>query len=109
RAGRGGQRGRRRPRPSRGPIARRTLRSRGRGGQGARPAPPRALPPGPGPQGGRLLTGPALQAARRRRGGKARADGRWAEVAAAVWLMAKGWRILGFRLKTPEGEIDILA
>ena len=26
-----------------------------------------------------------------------------------MWLMAKGWRILGFRLKTPEGEIDILA
>jgi putative endonuclease len=28
---------------------------------------------------------------------------------AAFWLMAKGYRILGFRLKTPQGEIDLLA
>lgn len=28
---------------------------------------------------------------------------------AAVWLMAKGWRILGFRLRTTQGEIDLLA
>jgi putative endonuclease len=28
---------------------------------------------------------------------------------AALWLMAKGYRILGFRLKTPHGEIDLLA
>ena len=28
---------------------------------------------------------------------------------AALWLMAKGYRILGFRLKTPQGEIDLLA
>lgn len=47
--------------------------------------------------------------ARRRRGAKAREDGRWAEVVAAAWLMLKGWRILGFRLKTPQGEIDLLA
>jgi putative endonuclease len=26
-----------------------------------------------------------------------------------LWLMAKGYRILGFRLKTPQGEIDLLA
>jgi putative endonuclease len=26
-----------------------------------------------------------------------------------LWLMAKGYRILGFRLKTPQAEIDILA
>lgn len=32
-----------------------------------------------------------------------------AEVVAAGWLMLKGWRILGFRLKTPQGEIDLLA
>ena len=28
---------------------------------------------------------------------------------AALWLMAKGYRILGFRLQTPQGEIDLLA
>jgi putative endonuclease len=26
-----------------------------------------------------------------------------------LWLMARGYRILGFRLKTPQAEIDILA
>jgi len=30
-------------------------------------------------------------------------------VLAAIWLMAKGYRILGFRLKTPQAEIDLLA
>jgi putative endonuclease len=30
-------------------------------------------------------------------------------VLAALWLMAKGYRILGFRLKTPQAEIDLLA
>ena len=28
---------------------------------------------------------------------------------AALWLMAKGYRVLGFRLKTPFAEIDLLA
>ncbi len=28
---------------------------------------------------------------------------------AAAWLMAKGYRILGFRLKTRQAEIDLLA
>ena len=28
---------------------------------------------------------------------------------AALWLMAKGYRILGFRLKTRQAEIDLLA
>ncbi len=46
---------------------------------------------------------------RRRRGQTARRTGRRAEVLAALWLMAKGYRILGFRLKTPQGEIDLLA
>ena len=32
-----------------------------------------------------------------------------AEVIAALWLIAKGYRILGFRLKTPQAEIDLLA
>lgn len=43
------------------------------------------------------------------RGLKARRDGRGAEALAALWLMAKGWRVLGFRLKTAEAEIDLLA
>jgi putative endonuclease len=30
-------------------------------------------------------------------------------VLAAVWLMAKSYRILGFRLKTRQAEIDLLA
>lgn len=31
------------------------------------------------------------------------------EWVAALFLMAKGYQILGFRLKTPDAEIDILA
>jgi len=47
--------------------------------------------------------------ARRARGAAARLSGRRSEVLAAAWLMAKGYRILGFRLKTPLAEIDLLA
>jgi putative endonuclease len=47
--------------------------------------------------------------ARQERGAAARKLGRRAEVIAALWLMAKGYRILGFRLATPLGEIDLLA
>jgi putative endonuclease len=47
--------------------------------------------------------------ARAARGAAARLSGRRAEVWAAAWLMAKGYRILGFRLKTPQAEIDLLA
>ncbi|HEX3699738.1 MAG TPA: YraN family protein [Phenylobacterium sp.] len=43
------------------------------------------------------------------RGTAARLSGRRGEVLATLLLMAKGYRILGFRLKTPQGEIDILA
>lgn len=43
------------------------------------------------------------------RGARGRDSGRRAEVWAAVWLMLKGYRILGFRLKTPQGEVDLLA
>ena len=43
------------------------------------------------------------------RGGAARLSGRRSEVWAAILLMAKGYRILGFRLKTPQAEIDLLA
>ena len=46
---------------------------------------------------------------RQMRGAAARKLGRRAEVLAALWLMAKGYRILGFRLVTPLGEIDLLA
>lgn len=35
--------------------------------------------------------------------------GRISEVIAAVVLMAKGYRIVGRRVKTPAGEIDIIA
>ena len=48
-------------------------------------------------------------AERRARGAKARLTGRRQEIVAALILMLKGYRILGFRLKTPEGEIDLLA
>ncbi|MFZ5668207.1 MAG: YraN family protein [Pseudomonadota bacterium] len=50
-----------------------------------------------------------MTAARSRRGGLARRSGRRGEVIAALWLMAKGYRILGFRLASPRGEIDLLA
>jgi putative endonuclease len=47
--------------------------------------------------------------ARSARGTASRLAGRRAEVLAAIWLMAKGYRILGFRLKTRQAEIDLLA
>ena len=47
--------------------------------------------------------------ARSARGTASRLAGRRAEVVAALWLMAKGYRILGFRLKTRQAEIDLLA
>ena len=43
------------------------------------------------------------------RGRKAREKGHLIEYVALVHLMLKGYRILGFRLKIPQGEIDILA
>lgn len=43
------------------------------------------------------------------RGAAARLSGRRGEVWAAILLMVKGYRILGFRLKTPQAEIDLLA
>jgi putative endonuclease len=46
---------------------------------------------------------------RRLTGFRARIAGRRGEWLGAAWLMAKGYRILGFRLKTPHGEIDLLA
>jgi putative endonuclease len=47
--------------------------------------------------------------ARSARGRAGRVSGRRGEVLAALLLMAKGYRILGFRLAAPQGEIDILA
>ena len=46
---------------------------------------------------------------RTQRGGRAWRQGHAAEWSAALWLMLKGYRILGFRLKSRAGEIDILA
>jgi putative endonuclease len=43
------------------------------------------------------------------RGRKARLRGRRTEWLAALWLMAKGYRVLGFRLRTPYGEVDLVA
>jgi putative endonuclease len=50
-----------------------------------------------------------MSSVRRERGLAARRSGRRAEIFCALWLMARGYRILGFRLKTPQGEIDLLA
>jgi putative endonuclease len=50
-----------------------------------------------------------MTSVRSARGTAARKSGRRAEVWAAIWLMLKGYRILGFRLKTPQAEIDLLA
>ena len=43
------------------------------------------------------------------RGLVADAKGRRAEAAAAAFLMADGWEILAMRVKTPRGEVDIVA
>lgn len=51
----------------------------------------------------------AARARRSETGRRARDLGRRDEWLAAAWLMTRGWRVLGFRLKTPEGEIDLLA
>jgi putative endonuclease len=40
---------------------------------------------------------------------RAERRGRIAEWAAMLYLMAKGYRILGHRLRTPYGEIDVAA
>jgi putative endonuclease len=46
---------------------------------------------------------------RQAKGGAAFKAGHAAEWIAALWLMLKGYQILGFRLKTRSGEIDLLA
>ena len=50
-----------------------------------------------------------MSGVRSQRGFDARRSGRAAELLAAAWLMAKGYRILGLRLRTPQAEIDVLA
>ena len=50
-----------------------------------------------------------MTSGRSARGAAARLSGRRGEVLAALWLLAKGYRILGFRLRTPQAEIDLLA
>lgn len=50
-----------------------------------------------------------MTSVRSRRGGLARRSGRRGEVLAALLLMLKGYRVLGFRLASPQGEIDLLA
>ena len=35
--------------------------------------------------------------------------GRRAENKAALWLQLKGWKILGRRVRTPVGEVDLVA
>ena len=50
-----------------------------------------------------------MSTGRAERGRLARRSGRRGEVISALWLIAKGYRILGFRLKTRQGEIDLLA
>jgi putative endonuclease len=46
---------------------------------------------------------------RREKGARARREGRRSEWLCALWLMAKGYRILGFRVRTAQGEVDLLA
>ena len=50
-----------------------------------------------------------MRRTRQESGARGRREGRFAEAVAAAWLMLKGYQILGFRLKTPAGEIDLLA
>jgi putative endonuclease len=40
---------------------------------------------------------------------RAERGGRRAEMLAALWLQIRGWRILGRRLRTPVGEVDLVA
>ena len=50
-----------------------------------------------------------MTGSRARRGGAAHAGGLRAEDAACAALEADGWAILGRRLRTPAGEIDVAA
>lgn len=50
-----------------------------------------------------------MMGGRQKRGKQAQRRGHLVEYIALFHLMLKGYRILGFRLKMPQGEIDILA
>ncbi len=52
---------------------------------------------------------PPIRERRRELGRVGREQGRTAEAWAAALLMLKGYQILGFRLRTRAGEIDLLA
>ena len=39
---------------------------------------------------------------------KAYRKGRWAELAASVWLLLKGYRVLARSYRTPVGEVDLI-
>ncbi len=56
-----------------------------------------------------MTPAPPIRPWRRTRGRAAHADGHRGEWLAAAWLMLKGYRVLGFRLRTRRGEIDLLA
>jgi len=72
-----------------------------RGRQEARTGPPRALRPRPGTQGVKTQPSGARLAAEKR--------GRQAERIAGWWLRLKGWQIVGRRMRTPAGEVDLVA
>lgn len=40
---------------------------------------------------------------------RAERGGRRAEAYAALWLQLKGWSVIGRRVRTPRGEIDLIA
>ncbi|HTR16406.1 MAG TPA: YraN family protein [Acetobacteraceae bacterium] len=56
-----------------------------------------------------VRTGGAVAHGRARRGAAAEAAGRAAETLACAALERDGWTILGRRLRTPAGEIDVAA
>ncbi|MCB4821458.1 YraN family protein [Roseicella aerolata] len=53
--------------------------------------------------------GPATNLARQRRGARADSTGRTAEEAAAAALSREGWAVLARRVRTPAGELDLVA
>lgn len=69
-------------------------------------------PPDRDPPASRLKAPPVVRTRRGWRielGRRAHRDGHGSEWLAAILLMARGYQLLGFRLKTRAGEIDILA
>ncbi|TPG22316.1 YraN family protein [Sphingomonas koreensis] len=61
----------------------------------------------------RVFDKPSPGPSRKREGNEARraaeAAGRRGERIAAWWLRLKGWRILDVRVRTPAGEVDLVA